>query len=119
MFVNRAVSEEPTYRQMIADQTNLALNIEEFRALDEINTDEVAAGQFKVPYWEVESSLQSDSAYQTVTSALAEWLSSQAVIQKGLAEWSTENAQQPTASGWKNKLSAHHFKILGGLEPSK
>lgn len=52
MFVNRVLAEEPVYRQMLVDQKNLALDVEEFVALDEINGDEVEAGLFKLPYWE-------------------------------------------------------------------
>lgn len=119
MFVNRVLSEEPAYRQMLIDQKNLSLDIEEFQALDQINSDEVAAGLFKVPYWEASAALQSDLGFRDATSGLADWVAAQSVSQRSYAAWATENSQQPTATGWESKLAVHKVKLLGGFDPSK
>lgn len=118
-FVNRVLADDPAYRQMLIDQANLALDLEEFQALDDINSDEVAAGLFNVPYWEAAVASESDSAFIAATRELDDWIASQSDDQKKYTTWSTENAQQPVQTGWENKLSSHTLKLLGGLDPTK
>jgi len=94
-FVNRVLAEEPSYRQLIVDQTNLSLDLDEFQALDEINSDEVAAGLFRVPFWEASAGLISDNTVKTEMMKLADWVRDAAPMQKQFAGWSAENGHIP------------------------
>jgi hypothetical protein len=116
-FVDRVLSEDGSYRQLRVDQLNLRLDLEEFAQLDEINDDEVKAGLFQVPFWEAKSLLDSDNEAIAAQGSLASWVQAQVDQQKKLASWSTENAQQPLATGWEGHLSQHTLKLNGGFTP--
>jgi hypothetical protein len=116
-FVDRVLAEDSTYRQLRVDQLNLRLDLEEFVQLDQINDDEVKAGLFQVPFWEAKSLLDSDNEVIANQGSLASWVQAQSDQQKKLASWSTENAQQPLATGWEGRLSQHTLKLNGGFTP--
>ena len=116
-LVERVLSEDPTYRQLKVDQTNLSLDLNEFQTLQAINDDEVAAGLFQLGLWEASSASASDVAVKQAQTGLISWIQGREEDQKRLAAWSTENAQQPLATGWENKLSKHTLKLFGGWTP--
>jgi hypothetical protein len=58
--------------------------------------------------------LPSDTALKQAQNALIAWIQGRSDDQKKLAAWSTENAQQPLATGWEGKLSKHAVKLFGG-----
>lgn len=118
-FVNRVLAEEPTYRQLIIDQTNLTLDLKEFDTLDQINTDEVAAGLFRVPYWEASAGLISDNAFQSATGGLADWVRDNSLNQKQYAAWSTENAHLPSMIGPGALSKNPHPDLLVGRKFDK
>jgi len=116
-LVDRVLSEEPTYPQLRVDQTNLGLDLDEFQALQAINDDEVSAGLFQVGFWDASSASASDLATKQAQTNLLAWIQGREEDQKRLAAWSTENAQQPLATGWEGKLSKHTLKLFGGWTP--
>jgi hypothetical protein len=56
-LVERVLAEEPTYRQLRVDQTNLRIDLDEFQTLQAINDDEVQAGLFQLGFWEANSAV--------------------------------------------------------------
>jgi hypothetical protein len=113
-LVDRVLAEDPTYRQLQIDQLNLRLDLQELEALQDINDDEVAAGLFQVPYWDASATLESDKAAKKAQTDLTSWIKQNSDPQRKLAAWSTENAQQPLATGWESKLSQHSLRLYGG-----
>jgi hypothetical protein len=113
-LVDRVLAEDPLYRQLRTDQLNLRLDLQELEALQDINDDEVAAGLFKVPFWEASTALESDKALKQAQTDLAAWVAQNSDLQTKLAGWSTENAQLPLPTGWEGKLSQHQLRLFGG-----
>jgi hypothetical protein len=118
-FVNRVLAEEPTYRQLQIDQTNLTLDLKEFEVLDEINTDEVAAGLFKMPFWEAAAGLISDNAFRHATGELADFVHDNSANQKQFAAWSAENGHIPSMAGPGTLTKIAHPDLLVGKKFDK
>ncbi|MCX4175569.1 MULTISPECIES: hypothetical protein [Paraburkholderia] len=127
-YIGSVLDLEPLYRQLRATQTNIALDIEELKKLQDINDAEVDAGLFNLSAWSAQASLVSDQTAQTQQNNFSQWVQSQAPQQimnavrsaennlKPFSKWTVANVADHTPAFYpdaKWQLSSDESKIAG------